>query len=329
MKTIKLRNEKLKADITGYLAALEALVRQRDALKMYDVNRHCEEFYCELLNEVLKSKHLGLKLAPADSTEHPNCKGLDLIDEKRRVMIQVTSSSTNEKVKHTFSMINDSQYDGFTLYFIFIAGKSEEIDLRKSRPPRFITCRRDNLLYPEDLTALLQGSTSKTTQTNYERVLEILQYYLGGENHNMRAEECFEFIAQIALLVKSVNHVKCMCDEILQGLEGKGRDDFLKGRVNHQVCKQIPDSLPDLRPIRLTWAKNIRIYGILLEISKLVFEIDCTGRMDFRSLDVREVKKLSEDLLSNIYRAIQAMCKETDISEEVAFTELTILANEM
>ena len=326
MKLIELQNEKLKDAIAGYLAALEALVRHRDALKLYDVNRHCEEVYGELLNEVLKRRHPKLRLEPADTFKHPNSKGIDLIDKKRKVIVQVTSSSTNDKVKHTFSEVNDPQaYDGFTLYFMFIAGKSEKIDLRKTRPPKFITCMRGHLLYPEDLPALLQGAPSRTAQ----KVLEILNYHLGDKAQMADAEQCLSFVDIIAELVKSTDHVRCMCKEFLQsGLGMKGAGLGILHRINHQVCHHIPDSLPDLEPIRHAWAKSVQIYGFLLDIEHLVSEIDCAGKDDIRYLDVHEVKKLMEELLLKIYSVIRYMSKLTGISEEVAFTELTIKANE-
>lgn len=331
MKPIKLRNEQMKEAITGYLAALEALVRQRGALKLYDVNQHCEEFYCDLLNEILKLKHPGLKLVSTNTFLHPNYAGIDLVDRKNRVIVQVTSTAKNEKVKHTFDEIKKaSKYKGFTLYFIFIAGKSEKINLAKNRSPRSIVCKREHLLYPENLTAFLQGSTSKSTRTNYQNVLKILQDYLGEDDHKMSVDTCFNFVYFIAGLVKSVDHVRSMCEELLQVSAGeKGFGDVLIQRINHQVCDHIPNSLPDLGPIRQAWARNVKVYGSLLEIRRLVSEIDRTGRDDYKSLNVKEVKKLVDELLSDIYNTIRTMCKETDVSEDVAFTELYIKANEM
>lgn len=331
MKPIVLRNEKMKNSITSYLAALEALVRQRTSLKLYDINQHCEEFYCELLNEVLKCLHPRLKLVSENTPAHPNYPGVDLVDQKKHVIVQVTSSATNKKVAHTFYEIKQqNKHSGFTLYFIFIAGRSEKIDLRKNRPPKFITCKREHLLYPEDLTALLHGKDSKKTNRNYERVLKILQYYLGAEDHKMSVDACWNFINQVVVLVKSVDHVRCMCEEFMQDPKGnKTLDDVRLKRINHQVSNHIPNSSPDLSEMRQIWARNARIYAFLLEIGRLVFEIDCTGRENYRLLDVGEVKRLVEKLLKVIYDTIRAMCKESDISEEVAFTELMIKANEV
>lgn len=109
----------------------------------------------------------------------------------------------------------------------------------------------------------------------------------------------------------------------------KGFEDVLIQRINHQVSNHIPNSLPELGSIRQVWARNTQVYNLLLEIGSLVFDIDCTGRDDYRMLNVKEVKRLVDKLLSDIYNTIRAMCKETGISEDVAFTELYIKANEI
>lgn len=330
MKPISLRNEEMKELITGYLAALESLVRQRNALKTYDINLYSEEFYCELLSEILKFNHRGLNLVPTNTPAHPNCAGIDLIDRRKRVIVQVTSTATNAKVKHTFDQIKkQGKYIGYTLYFVFIAGKYETINLRKNRAPKNITCGRKHLLYPENLTALLQGSTSKSTCANYKKVLNILQYYLGGDEHKMSVDECFSFIYQVSNLVKTVDHVKCMCEEYLQGLSTKnGFGAVILQRINHQVSNHVPKSLPDLGCFRKTWARNTQVYSAILKIQSLVSDIDCTGCDNYKNINIQDVKKLSEALLSEIYGAIKVMCKESDVSEEVAFTELLIRVNE-
>lgn len=328
MNPVKPSKEKLINEITGYLTALEVLVRQRNSMKLYDINRHCESFYCDLLNVVLKRDGHRLRLVPADNAEHPNQSGIDLIDKERKVMVQVTSSFSIEKVKHTFKEINDPQYANFILYFIFIAGKSGKIDFRKVRPPKSVKCTREHLLSPEDLTAMLQGKGIRTMQ----KVLEVLQCHLGSEDHAHSEDNLFYFINQIAGLVKSVNNVRCMCEEFLQILQATkevtGLAPVLIQRINHQVSNHIPNNLPDLGPIRQKWARDTQIYSMLLGIGHLVFEIDCTGRDDPRSLDVHEVKKLVEALLTKIRSTIIYMCKAAAVSEEVAFTELTIIANE-
>lgn len=350
--------EKMKESIASDMARLEYEVKHRNAMKLYDINKHSEVIYCDLLNEVF-----GWNLVQANMPKDPNCKGIDLIDDNAKMFVQVSSEATKQKVEDTIAKISDqSKYDGFKLYFLFISEKSKDIDFRSIKVPDYITCGSGYVLYTADLTKQVQGRDFDGTR----RMFDLLQKHLhwqgdagdsqdngGGssENHNeMRSKhtehsqgssalsslncystkDCFNFVNEIALLCKFTDHVKCMCEEFMHEPAGKkGFDNVLIQRINHQVSNHIPNSLPELGPIRQVWARNTQVHGLLLEIGSLVFDIDCTGRDDYRMLNVKEVKRLVDKLLSDIYGTIRAMCKETGISEDVAFTELYIKANEL
>ena len=350
--------EKMKESIASDMAWLEYEVKHRNAMKLYDINKHSEVIYCDLLNEVF-----GWNLVQANTPKNPNCKGIDLIDDNAKMFVQVSSEATKQKVEDTIAKISDqSKYDGFKLYFLFISEKSKDIDFRSIKVPDYITCGSGYVLYTADLTKHVQGRDFDGTR----RMFDLLQKHLhwqgdagdsqdngGGsfENHNeMRSKhtehsqgssalsslncystkDCFNFVNEIALLCKFTDHVKCMCEEFMQEPAGKkGFDNVLIQRINHQVSNHIPNSLPELGSIRQVWARNTQVHGFLLEIGSLVFDIDCTGRDDYRMLNVKEVKRLVDKLLSDIYGTIRVMCKETGISEDVAFTELYIKANEI
>lgn len=350
--------EKMKESIASDMARLEYEVKHRNAMKLYDINKHSEVIYCDLLNEVF-----GWNLVQANTPKDPNCKGIDLIDDNAKMFVQVSSEATKQKVEDTIAKISDqSKYDGFKLYFLFISEKSKDIDFRSIKVPDYITCGSGYVLYTADLTKQVQGRDFDGTR----RMFDLLQKHFhwqgdagdsqdngGGlsENHNeMRSKhtehsqgssalpslncystkDCFNFVNEIALLCKFTDHVKCMCEEFMQEPAGKkGFDKVLIQRINHQVSNRIPNSLPELGPIRQLWARNTQVHGLLLEIGSLVFDIDCTGRDDYRMLNVKDVKRLVDKLLSDIYGTIRAMCKETGISEDVAFTELYIKANEL
>ena len=321
--------EKIKEDIAGKLATLDALVRCRNAFKLYDINKHCEVLYCDLLNVVLKNKHLGLKLVSANTPANPNCKGIDLIDKKRRVMVQVTSNGSNQKVKSTFANVNDpKEYGNYTLYFMFVAGTREAIDFRVNRPPKFIKCSHEHLLDSSSLIKQLDGRNL----SDYKAVQKILHDQLDkGGNGDMGVEACFSFIYQIAELYKFTCYVKSMCEELPERSTAKRnwQSDKLKSSINEFVDRKIPKCCPDFVSARRVWARNTRVYANLCIIDNLVFELNCNARdeISFVEIDVREVRDLTEKLLGVIYDTIKMMSKDVGVSEDVAFTELTLHAN--
>lgn len=88
---------------------------------LYDINIHAET----ILIPLLKLTH-GLDLANANFSENGNFPAVDLIDNKNRVAIQVTSSSDNEKIKHTLNQfIKYERYKDYDLLFIYIIGNKQ------------------------------------------------------------------------------------------------------------------------------------------------------------------------------------------------------------
>lgn len=87
-----------------------------------DLNIHSENIYAELLNLVF-----GWDLKNLNAS-HQNSEAIDLQDEGRKILIQV--SSTNTKVKIESSLTKDlSAKKGWQFYFLSIA--REATDLRK------------------------------------------------------------------------------------------------------------------------------------------------------------------------------------------------------
>lgn len=81
--------------IADSLALLSTQVSVRGAINLYDINIISETFYAGLINCIE-----GYSLINANTVEK-NASGIDLIDDKNRVSIQVTSDNTSEKIKHT------------------------------------------------------------------------------------------------------------------------------------------------------------------------------------------------------------------------------------
>ena len=88
---------------------------------LLDLNIHSENFFINLFNIIF-----DLELINANSLES-NCGGIDLIDEKHSVVIQVPSTSTNKKIQDSlYSQVFKNKYIGYRLKFIFIGRKTKD-----------------------------------------------------------------------------------------------------------------------------------------------------------------------------------------------------------
>ena len=90
-------------NIAENLALLSREVSILNAVNLYDINIIAEDFFPGLLNliycyESKNANHLE-KNAPA----------IDLIDQKNRIAVQVTSDNSSTKIKHTIEEFNKSQ----------------------------------------------------------------------------------------------------------------------------------------------------------------------------------------------------------------------------
>lgn len=75
----------------------------KNAVNLYDINIIAEDFFPGLLNLIY-----GYELKNANHLEK-NAPAIDLIDQKNRIAVQVTSDNSSTKIKHTIEEFNKSQ----------------------------------------------------------------------------------------------------------------------------------------------------------------------------------------------------------------------------
>lgn len=81
--------------IAELFARFRAEVENLNSLNLYDINIHAENVIIPILNIVY-----GLNLVNINN-EVKNSSAIDLVDTDNRIAIQVTSTATGEKIKHT------------------------------------------------------------------------------------------------------------------------------------------------------------------------------------------------------------------------------------
>ncbi len=89
-------------------------IESRARLNLLNLNLHSEDFYKRLLNILY-----GWELINANS-ETRNAEGIDLKDEKRKIIISVSSTATKTKIVVGMTK-NHSQYSGYTFKFLSIS----------------------------------------------------------------------------------------------------------------------------------------------------------------------------------------------------------------
>lgn len=95
-------------NIAENLALLSREVSILNAVNLYDINIIAEDFFPGLLNLIY-----GYELQNANHFEK-NAPAIDLIDQKNRIAVQVTSDNSSAKIRHTIEEFNKNQ--AYNLY---------------------------------------------------------------------------------------------------------------------------------------------------------------------------------------------------------------------
>lgn len=110
------------------LSLLACEVEIRGSLNILDLHVHCENFYARLLNCIY-----GLALINMNAVEQ-NAEGIDLIDHKNRIVLQVSSTATSTKVQKSLDK-DLSQYKGYQFKFVSISQDASSLRTKTYRNP--------------------------------------------------------------------------------------------------------------------------------------------------------------------------------------------------
>ncbi|RAZ50421.1 SMEK domain-containing protein [Campylobacter hyointestinalis] len=106
------REEIIKCTARG-LALLRYEIEYRQTINNYSLNMHSENLYRDMLNVIYE---YGLENANADNK---NAEYIDLIDEKNKIFIQVTSTKTKAKIDNTLKILETkSNFEVKILYLL-------------------------------------------------------------------------------------------------------------------------------------------------------------------------------------------------------------------
>lgn len=153
--------------ITDKLGELRSKVEIKATLNLTDINIYAEDFYCRLFNIVY-----GYELVNTNFKE-TNSASIDLGDSKNRIAIQITSTKTPTKTKHTVKkFIEKELYKEYDKLIIFnIVRKSHHKEKQYGDINHYIDTKSDIWDY-RDLTKKINSLDDENLNIVYEYFLE-------------------------------------------------------------------------------------------------------------------------------------------------------------
>lgn len=154
------------------LNVLSCRVNSRGKLNILDLNLYCENFYMDLLNLVY-----GLCLQNLN-TFSQNVEGIDLIDNVNKLIVQVSSTSTKQKIDSTLSKEIFKEYSGYSFKFISISKPADNLRKNNFKNPYNINFDAQNDIY--DIPVILRQISSLGIDKQKE-LYEFIKKELGRE----------------------------------------------------------------------------------------------------------------------------------------------------
>ena len=122
-------------------------IGKRGKINLLDLNIYSETFFAEMINMLLK---LNLKNMNAIKQ---NVEGIDLIDHDNKVVAQVSSTNTKQKIENSLKKEIIKKYKDYRFIFIPIVGDSDALRLKTFRNPHGINFNPEEDIY--DIKAIL------------------------------------------------------------------------------------------------------------------------------------------------------------------------------
>lgn len=115
------------------LNLLALRIEKRGKLNLLDLNIHSETFFANLLNVIY-----GFSLKNLNALSH-NVEGIDLVDEKNKIVAQVSSTCTKQKIEASLEKEILSKFKGYRFLFISIAKDAGDMRTKSFSNPHSVT----------------------------------------------------------------------------------------------------------------------------------------------------------------------------------------------
>lgn len=103
------------------MSTLELRIKNRGSLNILDLNIHSETFFANLIMSVL-----GISFNNLNNLK-PNIEGIDLIDDERKIVAQVSATCKKQKIEDSLSKIDSEKYSSYRYIFILISGDAHNL----------------------------------------------------------------------------------------------------------------------------------------------------------------------------------------------------------
>lgn len=103
--------------ISDTLSHVICNIKLRQKLNDLSLNIHAEDFFTEVFNYVYQADYVNANL------NNSNEAYIDLVDHTSQKLIQITTTTSSEKIKNSFKALAEAKYSGYSLHIYYLLEK--------------------------------------------------------------------------------------------------------------------------------------------------------------------------------------------------------------
>lgn len=189
--------------IEDKLGILATRINSRAKLNILDLHAHSENFYLYFFNKLY-----SWNLKNLNNILH-NVEAIDLIDDSKRIIIQVSAISTKQKIESALKKDIIKKYSDYTFKFISISKEASGLRGKEYANPHNITFNPLNDIY--DITSILKHILS--LEIGKQKIIyQFIKDELGNEVDIIKLDSNLATI--IDILSKEDWDIQDPCDSI-------------------------------------------------------------------------------------------------------------------
>jgi hypothetical protein len=147
------------------LNILAQRIISRGRLNILDFHGHSEYFYQFFLNEVYKWEVAN------ENDVKQNVEAIDLVDHTNKLVLQVSATSSKQKIESSLSKDSIKKYKGYTFKFVSIARDSDELRKDKFKNPHGIAFNpASDIIDKNSILSKIRGLNINDQERIYEFV---------------------------------------------------------------------------------------------------------------------------------------------------------------
>lgn len=251
-------------------------------MNILDLHQHSENFYADFFNLLFDWKLQNLNAVKQ------NIEGIDLIDKKNKIIIQVSATATKQKIETALSKNILKDYSGFCFKFISISKDADDLRTKHFKNPHNINFISASDIY--DVSSILKIILASNIEKQ-KQIYEFIKQELGSDIDPMKVETNLARIINILAkenLTKEEQNTQPNVFEIERKIEFNNLDNTKSVVEDYSVHHITIDKLYSefdkeginksysvLMSIRSIYQKDVHTFDFNMLFSKIIEKVIC------------------------------------------------------